>query len=358
MTSAHFRSAFRSPFRGLCPSGWRWLAAAALLGCLQGWSQVACAVCGKAIQGGYLEASGKAFCSRDCFRTTLPVCAVCGQRIEGGHLMHDGRHYCSEACFRRILPTCSLCGASLQQSYTIKDRVYCKGHADGPRCDACGLPVGKGFTMGDGRLVCDECRPGLVFTAEAAAPLYAKARDTLVAVLGQPLPVPPPLELVGSDALPAHRGLDPNARSRELGRYLRKTETVTHRNLLGMTLREETTATRRILVLYGLTPGRFMATAAHELVHDLISERYPTLEGAAPAWLEEGLCQYAAVLLCRRLGYAECAAEIESSDDPIYGEGYRYVARRFGSDGWRSVSAWLDAGRFAGLPDRPPGEGR
>jgi len=354
MKPAHATNACRTLRSGLVAAGGRWFLAAALLFCLPGRSQLACAVCGKAIQGGYLEAAGKAFCSRECFRTTLPVCATCGKRIEGGHLIHDGRHFCSEACFQRILPTCTLCGVPLQQSYTIKARTYCKAHADGPRCDACGLPVGKGYTMGDGRIVCSDCKPGLVFAVETAAPLYAKARETLVGVLGLPLPASPPLELVGSEALPAHPGLDPSIKVRELGRYLRQMETVTHRNLLGVTLREETAANRRVLVLYGLTPGRFMATAAHELTHDLLSERYPMLAEGAPDWLEEGLCQYASVLACRRLGYSECVAEIESSDDPVYGDGYRYVARRFGNDGWRSISTWLEAKGFAGLPRRPP----
>jgi hypothetical protein len=318
---------------------------------------VTCAVCGKTIQGGYLASGGEAFCSRECFHTTLPVCTTCGKRIEGGHLLHDGRHFCSEACFKRILPTCAICGVPLQQSFTIKDRTYCKAHADGPRCDACGLPVGKGYTMGDGRLACHDCKPELIFSAEVARPLYAKARQTLGLVLRQPLPPLPPLELVGSDTLPAHRGPDPAVRVRELGRYLRQTETTTKRNLLGMTLAEETAVNRRVLVLYGLTAGRFVATAAHELTHDLLAERYPNLNGTVPAWFEEGLCQYASVLVCRRLGYAQCVEEIEALDDPVYGDGYRYLARRFGSDGWGAISHWLDAEGFVGLPAKVPGGG-
>jgi hypothetical protein len=330
--------------------------AAALL-CVGVWAEVICSACGKGIRGGYLEAEGKAFCSRDCFSTTLPVCAVCAKRIEGGHLVHEGKHYCSQACFQRILPTCVICEAPLQQSYSVNGRTYCKAHAEGPRCDACGLPVGRGYTMGDGRIACRDCKPTLVFTPAEAAPLYVRAREVLGVALGQPLPPLPPLELVGNEALPAHPGLDPSVRVRELGRYLRNEETLTRTNIFGMQLSEKTTVKRRVLVLYGLNPGRFAATVAHELTHDLIAERFPAAGEEAPDWLEEGLCQYAAVLLCRRLGYADCAREIETSDDPVYGDGYRYVAHRFGSDGWGSISRWLDAKGFAGLPERAPASG-
>ncbi len=338
---------------GLSLSWVRFALAAALFSAAV-WAEQVCSVCGKPIRGAYLESGGKPFCSRDCLRTTLPVCAVCGRRIEGNHLIQGDRHFCSEACFERTLPTCSICKAPLRQAYTINGRTYCKAHAEGPRCDACGMPAGNGFVLDDGRMVCADCKPSLIFDAARAEALFAEVRHTLGLVLGQPLPPLPPLELVGSDALPGHPGRATPPGARELGRYLRRTETTTRKNILGMTLGETTAVHRNVLILYGLTPGRFAATAAHELTHDLIAARYPTLEGNAPAWLEEGLCQYTSVLVCRRLGYTDCATEIETSEDPVYGDGYRYLARRFGSDGWRAISRWLDERGFERLPERAP----
>jgi hypothetical protein len=317
------------------------------------WGQLTCAVCGKAIQGNYLQSGEQAFCSRECYVTTLPACAVCGKRIEGGHLVQGERHFCSEACFRSTLPTCSVCGAPLQEVVRIGGRLYCRKHAEGPRCDACGLPVGKGETLADGRVVCGECRPGLVFEMQQATPLYARAGQTLALVLGQPLPPAPPLELVGRDQLPAHGSLDPAVSVRELGRYLRTARTTTKSNVFGMVLREDTQVTRRVLMLYGLPPDRFICTAVHELTHDLLAERYSSFE-TAPGWAAEGICQYTAALVCRRLGYAERVAEIETADDPVYGAGYRYMATRFGAAGWTQLSRWLDAGGGSTLPAQAP----
>jgi predicted nucleic acid-binding Zn ribbon protein len=318
------------------------------------WGETTCAVCGKALQGRYLQAEGRVFCSPECFRTTLPTCAVCGKRIEGGHLVHEDRHFCSDACFRSILPTCAICGQPLRESFRVGKRFYCKTHAEGPRCDACALPVGTGGTLADGRVVCSDCRPGLVFTAEQAAPHYARAGQALALVLGQPLPAPPPLELVGRDQLPTHGSLDPAVSVRELGRYLRESETTTTRNLFGRVVQEETRASRKVLILYGLPADRFISTAVHELTHDLLAERYPAFDAKAPGWAAEGVCQYTAALVSRRLGYDERVAEIEAATDPVYGAGYRYLAGRFGAAGWTALSHWLDSTAAAALPAQAP----
>jgi len=325
-----------------------------LLLTVAGWAQGVCAVCGKAVQGRYLQAAGRVFCSPECFRKTLPVCAVCGAVLEGHHLVYEGRHYCSEACFQRILPTCTICGQPLQESFTIKGRTYCKAHAEGTRCDACRLPVGRGETLPDGRVLCRDCRAAAVLDIRAAAGLYTRAGALVAGVAGRALPPAPTLALVGRDQLPAHSGLDASVSIRELGRYLRDATTTTSRNVFGKVLKEETRVSRRIIILYGLLPDRFLSTAVHERTHDLIAECYPAFDQQAPAWAEEGLCQYTAALVCRRLGYAERVQEIESADDAVYGDGYRWFVRHFGSDGWTEVRRWLDRGGFAGLPRRAP----
>ena len=332
----------------------RWAMAAGVLVALTAAGAPTCAVCGETVQGRFLQADGKAFCSRECYRTTLPVCAVCDKVIEGAHLVFEGHHFCSEACYKEILPTCAICQQPLQQLFHIQGRTYCKTHAEGPRCDACGMPVGKTKGLPDGRLVCRECRPTLVFDAGLAATLYGRAGQALAVALGQPLPSAPPLLLVGRDKLPVHHGLEDAVSIRELGRYVRESQTTTSRNLFGMALKEETRVTRKILILYGLKPDSFICTAVHELTHDLLAERYPAFSQEAPDWVEEGLCQYTAALVCRRLGYADRVREIETSPDPVYGHGYRYLVRRFGEAGWAQLSRWLDTRGFAGLPAEAP----
>lgn len=330
--------------------------AALFLAALAAWAAGTCDSCGKALPARFLESGGRSFCSQECYRQTLPVCATCGQVVSGRHLIHAGRHYCSTACFERTLPTCVLCGQVLREAFTIEGRLYCRAHAEGPRCDSCGLPVDGGTTLNDGRRVCDGCHPSLVFDDPQAIELYHRSRRLLAVALGEALPPAPPLHLVGREALPEHPGLEASVSIRELGRYQRETVTTTTRNVFGRVLKEETAVTRRILILYGLAVDSFISTAVHELTHDLIAERYPVFEERAPEWAKEGLCQYAAAMVCRRLGSSEVVAEIETATDEIYGDGYRWWARRFGQEGWDAIRRWLEQGDIAALPARaaPP----
>lgn len=337
-----------------CGLSARLAALSLLLAALAAWGAGTCDICGRPLPARFLESDGRSFCSQDCYRRTLPVCATCGKAVSGRHLVQGARHYCSDACFERTLPTCALCGKALRESFTIEGRTYCRAHAEGPRCDACSRPVEGGETLADGRVVCAACRPSLVFDRGEAAVLYARARRMLAVALGEPLPPAPPLHMVGLDALPEHRGLDAAVSVRELGRYQRETVTTTTRNLFGHVLKEETAVSRRILMLYGLPADSFLSTVVHELTHDLLAERYPRFDERAPEWAKEGLCQYTAAMVCRRLGCNDVVAEIESAPDEVYGDGYRWWARRFGPAGWDGIRRWLEHGDAAALPARAP----
>ncbi|MBN2448834.1 MAG: hypothetical protein JXR77_00510 [Lentisphaeria bacterium] len=336
--------------RRRCSAAWV-LVALFLMACAYA-AEVRCSVCGKGIRGRYLQADGQAFCSRECYRRTLPVCAVCGSVIEGKHLRHDGKTYCSDRCFEQTLPKCSICGQPMRQSVTINGRMYCPAHAELPRCTACGLPVAESLRLPDGRLVCPECHPHLVFETADAEKLYYRAAAVLRRIVGRDLPLLPPLELAGQDLLPVHQGLDPGTSVHEQGRYVREVET-TAVKFFGRTLREDRRVSRRIVMLYGLSESAFLGTAAHELAHNLISEWYPRFDREAPDWAEEGVCQYVAALVCRRLGLEDRLKEIEAAPDPVYGGGYRSLRKLFGPDDWQALANWLEAGDFAALQRVP-----
>ena len=308
-----------------------------------------CAMCGKAIHGEALRVGERFYCSRTCYRKSLPRCCVCGKPIEGRYLLHNGKRYCSKTCFESILPKCTICHKPLEQCYRIAGKPYCKRHAEGPRCEACGLPVDPGILLPDGRRICAACRPHLVLTAARAEKLYLKAAATLRHIVGEDLPLIPPLHLVGCNELPPHADLVSSPGTHEQGRYVRHVETTTV-SVLGIDIREQQTVQKDIFILYGLTRARFLSTAAHELMHDIISEQYPAFDVGAPDWAEEGVCQYAAALLCRQLGFADRLAEIETAGDPIYGGGYRYVAHTFGENNWPAVARWMKQDGFADLP--------
>ena len=330
-----------------------------LLSALQA-AAATCSVCGKQITGQYFKTqNGDLFCSRECLRKTLPVCAACGRRIEGPHLVHDGKPFCSEACFETILPTCEICGKPCRKVIKIDGHSFCEKHGSGERCHHCGLPFGQGVELPDGRLVCNACKPKLVFSAKEAQRLYQTARQDVRRITGFTLEHVPPMELVGTDQLPEHQGLSAAISVREYGRYHRSTTTVTKSYLFGLVSRSNTVASARIVLLYGLSSDHLTATAAHELTHHLIAEAFPRTANHAPPWLKEGLCQYVAAQLCIRNDYRTVLKSIEQAPDAVYGEGYRYIKRKFGHGNWRSIAAWLQTVDFERLPktlpQQPPG---
>jgi hypothetical protein len=312
-----------------------------------------CSVCGRQIRGRYLKSEkGDLFCSRECFRQTLPECAVCGRRVEGAHLVHDGKHYCSEACFDTILPKCEICGVSCRKTIIIDGHTYCETHGEGDRCLHCGLPFRNGVMLDDGRKVCSSCRPDLVFSDDKARELYDVARQAVESITNVPILDAPAMTLAGTDELPAHPGLSDKVSVQENGRYNRRTQTVRKEYLFGLVSRSRTIASTQILLLYGLSPQDFTATAAHELTHHVVAERFPRASAHAPSWLKEGLCQYVAAQVCLREGYNDVLERIATSPDTVYGEGYRFLRRKFGHGNWRSIAAWLQTVDFDSLPRR------
>lgn len=313
-----------------------------------------CAVCGRTIKGRYIVGSdGKAYCSRRCFEKSLPTCAVCGKRLHGKFLTANGKTYCSEKCWKTTLPVCELCGRHTAATVTIDGHVYCPQHGNGPRCASCGLPYLQGKHLKDGRTLCLKCFGQGVFKREAAAKLYRRARREQTRLTGDVLVPVPVLRLVGIKRLNALLSKYLGNSSRSIrGFYDRREETTTSR-LLGRVVSKEQEVHKTIYILYGLGPKDFLATAVHETTHDWLWEKHPEV-GKAPLWVAEGICQYAAATVCRRLGYRNCLREIEQSRDPVYGDGYRYFANLLGPDNWSKLEAWLRAGNPARVPDQAP----
>jgi hypothetical protein len=164
----------------------------------------------------------------------------------------------------------------------------------------------------------------------------------------------PPLTLVGLDQISLGHPDQELGHFVERGRYQRLTRTIETRNIFGLLLRREQHATEQVRVLYGLSEEQFLSTACHELTHDLIAEFFPNISGNVPAWVEEGVCQYVAAVVCRRLGLSAELAEIEISPHPVYGRGYRFFSHHFGPDNWGAVSRWLLAVDPSLLPDECP----
>ncbi|OGV75293.1 MAG: hypothetical protein A3K19_00425 [Lentisphaerae bacterium RIFOXYB12_FULL_65_16] len=318
---------------------------------LSAWADgVQCAVCGRTISGKYLTAGGRSFCSQACYDKTLPTCDICGRRLTGKFFTSEGRRFCSDACFNKTLPKCEICGVPLRKVMIIGGHTYCETHSKGPYCSHCRLPFAKGFELADGRKMCTVCNPRLIYDEDKAEPLYAAARNQVRAVTGMQSPTLPRLELVGLDRMPEGRRQLGEDFKIQRGMYERHVTTTTTKNLLGMKLSESKAVTEAVLILYALAPDEFVATAAHELTHDLLSEQFPAVAESAPDWVEEGVCQYVSALVCRRNAYTDMLNDIETSTLPDYGPGYRYFKHQCGDNNWPAVVDWMQKTDLSRLP--------
>ena len=326
-----------------------------LLAVLPVWGEmVRCATCGRRITGKYVRVEEKAYCSSRCLEQSLPRCATCGKRVQGPHPVLEDKHYCSRRCMESAMPACDLCGTPLYSGFTVGDHRYCERCAKLPRCDRCGLPFREGMALGDGRRICGDCNRGLIFTAKQADTPYMIARHELFRVTSYRSPSVPTLSVVGLDQL---RKLgnwqgDPNMVQR--GIYRRE---VTVTRITGLFGRSRETVDRikeDVFILSGLSRPEFIATAVHELTHDLLNEKYPEIAEKAPNWVEEGLCQYVSASACLLNGYFEELDKIEKAPDAEYGDGYRYFWDKFGDADWEEVAEWLDGVKVSSLPAAAP----
>lgn len=315
----------------------------------------ACAACGLGIRGDYLAMDNRSYCSQDCLATVLPQCDACNKNVGTSLIRSGARTYCSRKCFNTSLPTCELCGARSRISVNIGTHVYCREHGHAERCDSCRLPFIDGSRLNDGRRLCSTCEKTAVMSRDTAEKLFARAVRESTLVTGLASDTVPQLHLVGLDTLNGGERAkhSPDTLMYESGRYHRHSRKTTHKNLLGMTIRESERVTESISILYGLASDRFLATASHELTHDLLSEFYPRAVDA-PHWVHEGVCQYVAAEVCRRNDLPQAVDRIATHEGPVYGNGYRYFLRRFGPRNWAGVDAFLRKTNLALLPETAP----
>jgi hypothetical protein len=129
--------------------------------------------------------------------------------------------------------------------------------------------------------------------------------------------------------------------------------TVTKWKVLGLWQDESTSAEETIYIVDHLHDEVFRTAAVHELMHDLLHEHFPKL-GDAPLWVQEGICQQAAAEYCRRRNYVDILHSIDNCSDPDYGDGYRYINRITGFEGWRALHRWMETVDISTLPPKAP----
>ena len=248
-----------------------------------------------------------------------PACARCGQAISGSYLQAQGKvwhanHFC-----------CVLCGDPLKGTFRVgpQGEAFCKHHPEQEAyCHACGT-VTPGGASREG--FCPGCAAQILQEGPGAQALLAEVQACL---RGHGLPwwpQPFPVRLVSRQELRSQPGIgDDSLRGLIHQRLQIDTRGQTARQITGIhLLRGQPT------VLQG-------SVLAHELGHAWVFQRGLEL----PREVEEGFCEFCSYLwLCssRDPRAAFLIKRIADNTQPIYG------------DGFRKVHAWSTGTGFAGV---------
>jgi hypothetical protein len=274
----------------------------------------------------YLRDEQGKYYHKSCLeRQQQQVCAYCGKPItERNYISYQDKSYHSDCYKQFVAPRCDICGEPLGDA-AITDywgtRFHPKHAKEFPVCVVCGRLVSKdGREIEPGRWLCPICQETAVNTPEKARELLEKVREQLagsgivVRTLGLRI------ELVSSvDLRDEHKpagiahtyaGVMWNSGHAEMG---------------------DETAT--IKILRGLPEDMTRGVIAHELMH---LWQHENGADAASMELKEGSANWASSLIYGQLRSQRgqfFIGSLEKSTDPIYGDGYRKVARYADSNG-------------------------
>ncbi|MEN7973889.1 MAG: hypothetical protein ABFR47_08650 [Verrucomicrobiota bacterium] len=314
-----------------------------------------CDVCNGKLQRQAWTYDGRTCCSQRCVDALRPKCSVCNNTIPGNYHKADGKIYCSKTCFHTTLPKCEICKSPIEKGFAITRHRYCTDCKEKqPPCFSCGLPAAHPTRLADGREICISCMRWAVKKQTMAQKYYDRARRQLEAWTSLQLETVPELTLVDKTEM---QKLSSKIRKSDSpvsvrGLYSRQTMQARH-GLFGAWKKAPELDKEKIYIVDHLNDEVFRVAATHELMHDLIHEHFPRLKDA-PLWVHEGICQQAAAEFCRRRNYADTLYAIENCPDPDYGDGYRYINRLMGFDGWHALRRWMETVDVNALPKTAP----
>jgi hypothetical protein len=319
---------------------------------------VTCSQCGRTIPAGrrYVQQDGRNYCSKACLELALPRCAACHKACHGG-FVKDGRNYCSKACLETTFPQCAACGkrtpnGGIAQTPDGKEKFFCPACVAGPRCFCCGMP-GASQSLSDGRHICPGCAASAVGDAATMQNVVEEVRQRLRDELNLGTDHALRFELVDEPTLLARSG--GNIPGRELGlyRYESTIETTVRRTTRGGRVVRETVDTTNgqetytILLLSHLSLAKLREVAAHELAHDWMQARYPSI---ADLQIKEGWAEYVASRINELYGQEALNQRMALNPDPDYGDGYRRIRQLADTEGKDGIYRLFDEANRAATP--------
>ena len=283
----------------------------------------ACAHCGKDIKGDYLVYQGKNY-HQVCFEEIVPKCDQCGESLAGQEYIRTEKGKYHERCYlEHEALKCGICGRPLTGKY-LEDywgnRYHSHHEEELERCGYCSrlmseAVTGGGYKYEDGRKICGICNESAVMQVEEAA-VRGREVQRLLAANGISVDVSQiPIHLVDRKRLSILSGTDS---PHEMG-FCHSVTTTRNERIIAQT--------NDIYILYGLPERTFEGILAHEMLHAWMNLN---VRREVSAKIAEGLANYCSYLIFSR--YDDKIAEyllsnLQDSDDPVYGDGYRAVKR-------------------------------
>jgi len=296
-----------------------------------------CSYCKKAITSSYITVDGKAY-HEDCYRDHVqPRCEYCGKIIDGKYTILDGKQY-HPACYtNHILPKCAICGEPLQGKYYTDywgNSFHASHSSELPECSTCGRLICEeltrgGFELSDGRYICGICNETAVTGDFLLESSLSYVRRLLESNGIDNLPDEIPITLVDQRRL-----------KQLASAYSDAMHGFTDHNI--QTLNDKVISKdSHIYILSHLPLTMFRAILAHELMHVYLFERDLDLRSD----IREGFCNLGAAMV-----YQDTPSEyakfrllnMEKSQDPDYGYGYRKMSKLLDQRGWSYLLETLD----------------
>lgn len=253
------------------------------------------------------------------------ICSKCQKPITGQYLRYEGENY-HKGCLTKVLPNqCDVCGEGILGTYIIDSWGH-KAHAQHPGpCSSCGRVLSKktskgGFGYDDGRFICGFCRKTAVSHSWTVNKCKREILKQLVSVGFKQIPLNVPISLVSQNEL-----------TRKSNSLHTKGVAVFQKEFKNNKVHA---IKHHIYILHGIPKIEFKGILAHELVHVWQNEN----EFKMSPRHTEGLCNLASYWIYQQDGSELAHRLMENlvkSEDPVYGQGFRLMLKRWEKLGWR-----------------------
>ena len=293
-----------------------------------------CSQCGKRIYGRYIKTPRSVFCSKRCYRKTLPRCAGCKGACEKSVLTFMGKTFCSKECMGDVFQ-CAVCRQGLTSSVTMtsptgEKMIVCRRCSRLPSCYYCVFPT-DAVPRADGRSICPACRQTAVTNRQEVARIFQEVRRDLAVLFGYDAKHKIQLYIVDAARLrELSKSIYSPAGSRRMALMTYYKEVTERRRLSGKKERFISSESCKVYVLDSIPRALLYDTLAHELTHDHLRHKTGSVKDLSS---EEGFCELAAALYNEHKGNRHLNKRKEANTDPVYGGGYRKMRNIYNKTG-------------------------